>query len=87
MSTSGISPEILEEHSPAILEIARRAHREAWDKKAKETDDLDEIKSCAGDAARLAARQNGATPELADEYARHLNKHRKHDPEYDGYGK
>ena len=79
MSISGISPE--------ILKAARKAHKEAWDKKAEETDDLDEIKSCAGDAAREAALQAGASPELADEYARYLNKHRKHDSTYDGYGR
>lgn len=89
MSISGISPEILKEHSPEILEAARKAHKEAWDKKAEKTKDLDKIKSCAGDAAREAALQAGASPELADAYARHLNEHRsnRYDPTYDGYGR
>ena len=62
MSISGISPEIRKQHSPAILEIARKAHKEAWDKKAEKTKDLDEIKSCAGDAAREAALASRCFP-------------------------
>ena len=70
-----------------VRQAARRVHNEAWNNKAQETDDLDEIRRPAEDAAWLAARQDGAIndDDLIERYVKHLSEHRRHDSEDDGY--